>query len=555
MLGKSSRKDKKKRNESSEEEIPSAHKVNVSLGEMPEGAVLSVADTKGSQPKSTTNPHSKLNINLDAPLREEELIPVRKHRETGAVVERPVEMLDSKAEEKKRKKEKKHSKRDKGARDEEREERKKERGEEKEDRKKERDEGKEDKKKERDEEKEERKKERGEEKEERKSKRKHRKKGGGEPDLVDMAQGEDGSVIAGTVVESNIVRGEPKPSHSGNDKIGHDDLDFWLATDANHAPVPPGTNGPAKAAPSLLPPENGTPAAEEDTHRKKHKKHKRDKDRKRDKTQTEPDNDEPAVSPLLVTATQPDATNDILELGFLSPNKKPLEELAADTNMQIQYEIKQNKMYNQQLILCLTINSKSPSTITAMEFNLVDSLSVQTVRPIGVGPRDAIALPFQLLPANSQETQIPFNISNVVVAQTLKGTLTYFVNSPEGSTSEKLDVRIPFPVSAFIHTSNFSKNDFMEVLASGELGDAVTSQFPFIRAVDFNNAVTLISDGLHVSIIERVGTGASLYGVTMAQHHVCLLVKDSLQSGISVSVKTSDQVLSQSVATEVSKLV
>ena len=537
-------------------------RVNVSIGEMPEGTNLSVDDTKESQSKATANPHSRLNINLDAPLRDEELIPVRKHREMGAVVEKPVDLLDTKTEEKKRRKDRKHSKRDKGDRDGEKEERKRDRdGEEerkkdkdgeKEERKRDRDGEKEERKRDRDGEREERKKDKDGEREERKSKKKHRKKGGEEPDLVDMGQGEDGSVIK-EIAESDPVREEPKPTNPGTDSIVHDDLDFWLTTDTNHAPVAQVTK-PADAAPNLLPPENGTPA-EEETHRKKHRKHRKDKDRKRDKTQTEPDNSQSAASPALAATTLPDATNDILELGFLSTNKKPLQELATDANMRLQYEIKQNQMYNKQLILHLTISSQSPSTITDMEFNLIDSLSVQAVRPPGVGSRDAITLPFQLLPGQSQETQIPFNINNVVVSQKLKGTLTYFTSSPHGSTSEKLDVRIPFPVSAFIHTSNFSKTEFMEVLASGELGEAVTSQFPFIRAVDFNNAVTLISNGLHVSIIERVGTGASLYGVTMAQHHVCLLVKDSLQSGISVSVKTSEQILSQSVATEVSKLI
>ena len=322
--------------------------------------------------------------------------------------------------------------------------------------------------------------------------------------------------------------------------------------------LPADTNGTAVEA-SLLPPENGPhPSAtpeEESTHRRTHKKHKKDKDKRREKKQ--PVQEIPDGSPATTTTTTTliDPTNEILELGFLGEKKKVREELAADANLRILYELKQNQMYNQQLMVYLTFSSTSPSTLTALEFSILDSLSVQVVRPMGVGHRDAIQLPFQLTPGNSQEYQIAFSVNNVSVPQKLKGTLTYMMSSSLGSTSEKLDVRFPFPVSAFIHTSNFSKSQFMDVLGSGELGEAVTSQIELVRSTDFNNAVVLISNGLHVSVIERVGTGASLYGVTMAQHHVCLLVKDSLQSGISVSVKSSEQILSQSVAAEVAKFV
>ena len=521
ILGRSGRKGKKRREESSEEEVSlSTHKVNVAIGEMPEGADLSDGDTKDTS-NQASNPHNKLNINLDAPLRDEELIPVRRHRE---VMEKPAELVAEKPEEKRAKK--KRSKKEKEG-DEEKSERRRER--------------------------EERRKERGD-KEEKSSKKRHQKKREDESDL--LAMGEDDETGTNDTVQHKAV--PTVPPSIVNDTVEQDDLSFWL--DDNKSP-PADTNGTAVGA-SLLPPENGPqPSAtpeEESTHRRSHKKHKRDKDKKREKKQPVqeiPDTSPAETTTTTTTTTLVDTTNDILELGFLGGNKKAREELAADANLRILYEFKQNQMYNQQLMVYLTFTSTSPSALTALEFNILDSLSVQVVRPMGVGHRDAIQLPFQLTPGNSQEYQIAFNVNNVVVSQKLKGTLTYMMSSSLGSTSEKLDVRISFPVSAFIHTANFSKNQFMDVLGSGELGEAVTSQTQLVRSTDFNNAVALISNGLHVSVIERVGTGASLYGVTMAQHHVCLLVKDSLQSGISVSVKSSEQILSQSVADEIAKFV
>ena len=123
--------------------------------------------------------------------------------------------------------------------------------------------------------------------------------------------------------------------------------------------LPADTNGTAVEA--SLPPENGPhPSAtpeEESTHRRTHKKHKKDKDKRREKKQ--PVQEIPDGSPATTTTTTTliDPTNEILELGFLGEKKKVREELAADANLRILYELKQNQMYNQQLMVYLTFSS------------------------------------------------------------------------------------------------------------------------------------------------------------------------------------------------------
>ena len=512
--GKSGKRSRRRRGDSSEEDIPVVQKVDTGFGEMPEGSHISEEDIKARN-KSASNPHTKLDINLDAPLREEEFIPVRKHHEVSSVQEKPPEPPAENPEKaEKRRHHKKHHKKD---RDEEK--------------------GKE------------------EEKEERRARRRQRKKEQEEPSLlVDMEVGEE-------VARESKPEVEPTPpqTRAPIPDVGGDDLDFWLTEDAPQTSNPE-TDGKVAEVAEAATPENGTQPPdleeEESRHRSKHgKKHRREKEKKRDRKEPQPIEqlDSVPAAPAPTAASEP--SNSLLELGFLG-KKSAKKELAADRNLSIEYDIAQyNPMYPDQVLVSLTLSSLSSSLVSAMEINLIDSLSIQAIKPPGVGPRDAIALPFQLRQGSSQETQLAFSVNNVVIPQSLKGTLTYMVSSAQGSTSEKLDMRINFPVSSFIHTTDFSNEDLMEVLGSGALGDAVTSQIAMKRATGFDHALTLISKGLRVAVIERVGTGASLYGATLKQHHVCLLVKDSLASGISVSVKSSEQALTQSVAGEISNLV
>lgn len=42
---------------------------------------------------------------------------------------------------------------------------------------------------------------------------------------------------------------------------------------------------------------------------------------------------------------------------------------------------------------------------------------------------------------------------------------------------------------------------------------------------DFAGALTMLSTALHMVVVEKIADSASLYGCSIAQHHVCLLVK------------------------------
>ncbi|XP_065337319.1 AP-3 complex subunit delta-1 isoform X1 [Cloeon dipterum] len=77
---KKKKKSKKHKESSDEEELAAPlHVVNTDVGEMPEGATLS--DGMDDDNNDLNDPHRALDVNLDEPLRAEETLPVRSHRE------------------------------------------------------------------------------------------------------------------------------------------------------------------------------------------------------------------------------------------------------------------------------------------------------------------------------------------------------------------------------------------------------------------------------------------------------------------------------------------
>merc|ERR1711988_608251 len=63
--------------DSDEDEHPPMHQVSTAF-DLPEGAAVS--DEEGNASLRDNDPHSQLDINLDEPLRDDEILPVRSHR-------------------------------------------------------------------------------------------------------------------------------------------------------------------------------------------------------------------------------------------------------------------------------------------------------------------------------------------------------------------------------------------------------------------------------------------------------------------------------------------
>nr|XP_023397033.1 LOW QUALITY PROTEIN: AP-3 complex subunit delta-1 [Loxodonta africana] len=311
-----------------------------------------------------------------------------------------------------------------------------------------------------------------------------------------------------------------------------DDLDFWLST----TPPPP----PAAAlGPSLSPGEPGVdaivaapkeeceePKREEPENeenddeqelekkpskqkKKKHKKEKEEKSKDKKKSRRKKPPSEALAEPM---------QNGALEEGPLPPVSSYCL-LAENSYIKMTYDVQGSLQKDSQVTVSIILENLSSSFLKNMELNVLDSLNTKMARPEGASVHDGVPVPFQLPPGVSNEAQFVFTIQSIVMAQKLKGTLSFIAKNEEGSTHEKLDFKLHFSCTSYLITTPCYSDAFAKLLESGDL--SVSS----IRV-----------DGITISVL------ILLAKIAIQGHHVCLLVKKG-ENSVSVDGKCSDQTL------------
>eukprot|EP00118_Oscarella_pearsei_P003393 m.14139 g.14139 ORF g.14139 m.14139 type:complete len:1230 (+) comp25546_c0_seq1:46-3735(+) len=510
QIEKSSKKKKKKRRkgrkgeDSSEEEERDRprHRVDIVTEEMPEGASASDGEEKGGERGKKfeeNDPHKALDIDLERPLDEDEILPVRKHRIVTAKTEESLEEEKRKAKkDRKKKKEKEKKKRRKH--------------------RKHKDEADEEDADEEDEDKE-------------------------EPEVaaVEVAPEETVAPLDGDEKKDSKkkkrkqekqkkeVEEEQKAAETKPEPGALDDYEFWLAEPSAEKPKESGVKEKAAAAPTAA-----AAAVSEEKPKKKQKKEKGEKRKKKGKKVEEAKEEEKPV-------------NDLEQLQEPEPEEVPQEEissyfpLAKDESVELTYELRVNPSINNQVVASVIFkNLCSDGQLINMDFNVLDSLNTKMVRPIGSPAHDGIRVPFQLPPDIANEAQFAFTVDSIQMPQKLRGTLTYMIKRSDGATSEKIDFKLSFPCSGFIFPSTCDRKEFSDLLSGGKLCEAQTMKINLTKCAGFERALRRVCPLFRLSVIEHVENSASLYGRTIQKHHVCVLVKSLDENVLSVSGKCSD---------------
>uniref|UniRef100_A0A667G6S0 AP-3 complex subunit delta-1 n=1 Tax=Lynx canadensis TaxID=61383 RepID=A0A667G6S0_LYNCA len=177
------------------------------------------------------------------------------------------------------------------------------------------------------------------------------------------------------------------------------------------------------------------------------------------------------------------------------------------------------------------------------------SLNTSWPRPEGSSVHDGVPVPFQLPPRYvgiSNEAQFVFTIQSIVMAQKLKGTLSFIKD--EGSTHEKLDFKLHFSCTSYLVTTPCYSDAFAKLLESGDL--SMSSIKVDGISMSFQNLLAKICFHHHFSVVERVDSCASMYSRSIQGHHVCLLVKKVREKSVSVDGKCSDATLLSNLLAE-----
>ncbi|KFO53542.1 AP-3 complex subunit delta-1 [Corvus brachyrhynchos] len=265
--------------------------------------------------------------------------------------------------------------------------------------------------------------------------------------------------------------------------------------------------------------------------KKKHKKEKEEKskDKKKSKKKSHHGEEEPPES----------VQNGTLEDEPLPPMSS-YRLLAENPYIKMTYDIQGNLQNDSQVTVSVIFENKSTSFLKSMELNVLDSLNTKMLRPEGSSVHDGIPVPFQLPPGISNEAQFVFTLQSIVMAQKLKGTLSFIVKNDEGSTHEKLDFKLHFSCASYLITTPCYSDAFAKLLESGDLH--MSSIKVDGISISFQHLLAKICFHHHFSVVERVDSCASMYSRSIQGHHVCLLVKKG-ENSVSIDGKCNDSTL------------
>ncbi|XP_070562551.1 AP-3 complex subunit delta-1-like isoform X2 [Ptychodera flava] len=513
---KKKKKGKKGRDMESDEDIPVMHEVDTTV-DMPDGATMSDGEEEHMDPD---DPHRALaDIDIEKPLDVTEQLPVRTHRVVesapttstsgGLKIAEPSTgdiTADVTVDEKHKKKHRHHHK-------------KKDEKQKKKDKK---------------------------DKKEKKTKRRAAADGyeeaeSGVPDVEenlmgdlddDLTKNEFSKEAPATPPPSPVAKTLEEKPESMEGQL--DDINFWLSgTDAPKL----GEDATKAALQEVL--EDVQEEAEDKHKRKKEKKHKKDKKERKEKKKkkhrdVEDEDDEVKAEPEM------EAEPALVESPL--PQMSSYRLLGESEYIKMTYETRVLPSQSNQVIVSVIFSNLCNKHLKSLDFNVLDSLNTKLVREVGATPHDGIKVPFQLPPGAANEGQFAFTIESISMPQKLKGTLTYMIKDDEGSTSEKIDFKLLLPISAYIIGAPCKSDRYSELLGGGEL-TAKNSVTVMPLDAEFSHVIAKTCFYGHLALVERVENTASFYGCSIQQHHVCLLIKQMPNNGLSIDGKSSDSSL------------
>lgn len=345
-----------------------------------------------------------------------------------------------------------------------------------------------------------------------------------------------------------------------------DDMDFWLSPTPEKISASKSAETPKESLPQNVPAENSLPTKLSEKNEGKESKHKhrkdksdrkerhekeRKKEKRKSKTSEKSDNVESPAAEL-------EKQNEPTSLEFMEEKKQPVitsyKVLAESSAIKLMYETRVTTRHRNQVVVSVIFSNLTDRHIKSMEFNVLDSLNTQLIRPIGYSSRDSVPVPFHLLPDSSNEGQFAFTVENIVMSQKLRGTLTYVMKDDEGSTSEKMDFSLFLPCSSFLISTPLSSTDFANLLGSGTLANKSSVKVTTPETAEFNTIITKICVLLHFAVVEQVELSASLYASSIQGHHLCALVKQLPDHSVTIDGKSTDASLVSNVLEEVKLL-
>ncbi|PAV90505.1 hypothetical protein WR25_27155 [Diploscapter pachys] len=229
-------------------------------------------------------------------------------------------------------------------------------------------------------------------------------------------------------------------------------------------------------------------------------------------------------------------------------NESSVARLCTNSDLVVDFETTISQIGEVGVTLRLTnVGGKSMKKV---EVNIIDTMNVQVQRMDA--NEEVIRLTDQLPSGTCSESSIPLTVHSISVSQSLKGSITYFVEDVDGTSDGKVDFKLPLPSLAFLGPCNISKEAYSQLLGGDEVDSNSSAQcssdLPLKRILE-----KLVKQA-HFIVIEETKNAASLFATSIRGNSVCLLVKKSNDS-VQIDGKAGDPQLIYSIVSDVKELI
>jgi hypothetical protein len=185
-----------------------------------------------------------------------------------------------------------------------------------------------------------------------------------------------------------------------------------------------------------------------------------------------------------------------------------------------------------KVLINFDVRNRSSSALSNVNISLVELPQVKVASSIASR-------------SSSSNGRLVVEVASPVRPLNLSGNASFLV----GGSNCSVPLEVTIPASVFVQPLAISESQFASILTSG------TQLFHAAANVhisgDSHSDITKLAELLHVKVIKNQDAVA-LYGKTLQNHHVCILVKAKTGS-MSVDIKATDSTLSASLIAEVKK--
>lgn len=254
-----------------------------------------------------------------------------------------------------------------------------------------------------------------------------------------------------------------------------------------------------------------------------------------------------------------EASSDIL--GLLSESKtgnnfgaKPNTHLLfQDENLTVAIPSNISPFDSNNITIPLHLQNIGGQDITSISYNVVDTMNTHLVRPTVANAKAPIMVPFVLPASQSNVLNVHLTFNSLTRHQLIPFVINY--NTMRGAAKE-VRFELGLPCSVFLKPIGIGPAEFVSLaqspqcchLSSGRI-QLATSQTPRTLQVTLNQIAAL----LRLRIVEVMDSSASLYGRSVQNHHVLVLVKVKTTNDLLIEIKSNDEVLSSSLLNEAHK--